>query len=76
MLAGTRGGSWLIRLAAPPVDGAANAELIAFLAYRLGLPKRAITITHGETARQKRVKIVGLSAATIQARLTAPHDDR
>ncbi|HET9981676.1 MAG TPA: DUF167 domain-containing protein, partial [Ktedonobacterales bacterium] len=44
-------------LTAPPVDGAANAALLALLAERLGIPKRAVTLVHGETAREKVVAI-------------------
>jgi uncharacterized protein len=48
-----------VRLRAPPVEGAANAGLVAFLADWFGLPKRAVTILSGETARLKRVRIDG-----------------
>ena len=44
-------------LTAPPVEGAANVALIALLAERLAIPKRAITIVHGTTGRQKVVDI-------------------
>jgi uncharacterized protein len=65
-LAGTRDGSILIRLAAAPVDGAANAELIAFLSTLLDVPKRNITIVSGETSRQKRVRIDGVTAEAVR----------
>jgi uncharacterized protein (TIGR00251 family) len=48
-----------IRLAAPPVDGKANAELRRFLAAAFGVPARAVTLLHGETSRQKTVQITG-----------------
>lgn len=70
-VAGMRGDAWLLRLQAPPVDGAANEELIALLAATLGIPKRAVTILAGETSRQKRVRIAGIDAATAQERLLA-----
>lgn len=57
-----------VRLAAPPVDGAANAELLAFLSKTLGVRKSDLTITSGETARLKRVAITG-DAATLSQRL-------
>jgi uncharacterized protein len=57
-----------VRLAAPPVEGAANKALIAFLADRVGLRKADITIRSGETARLKRLHLAG-DAAAIMARL-------
>ena len=54
---------------AAPVDGAANDALIALLADRLRVPRRDITILRGETARQKQVAIVGLTADTLRQRL-------
>lgn len=54
------GEQWLaVRLRAPPVDGAANAALIVFLADRLAVPKSAISIVSGESARLKRVRVAG-----------------
>ena len=66
---GTRGGAWLVRLRTPPVDGAANAELIEVLASTLRIPKRDIAIVAGEKSRLKRVSISSLDATTIAARL-------
>lgn len=66
-LAGQRQGVHVVRLAAPPVDGAANAELIAFLAETLGLPRRAVRIVGGERGRAKRVAIQGMTLDQIQA---------
>ena len=68
-VAGTRGGALLVRLTAPPVEGAANAELIEVLASALGVPKRMVSIVGGERARQKRVHVAGIDAATAMARL-------
>ena len=62
--------AFAIRLAAPPVEGAANAELVAFLAKTLGLRKSAVTIASGETGRLKLVKLEG-DAADIVSRLEA-----
>ncbi|EFH90431.1 DUF167 domain-containing protein [Ktedonobacter racemifer] len=59
------------RLTAPPVDGAANAALIALLAETLSLPKRAITLIRGTTGRQKIVEIEGLEQVEIIQRLSA-----
>jgi uncharacterized protein (TIGR00251 family) len=60
-MAGTRDGALLVRLAAPPVEGAANDALIAFLADRLGVPRRAVRIVSREHGRQKRVAIAGVT---------------
>jgi uncharacterized protein (TIGR00251 family) len=63
---GTRAGAILIRLAAPPVDGAANDALIAFLSEALALPRRSIRIVSGEKSRDKRVAIEGIDTATAR----------
>jgi uncharacterized protein (TIGR00251 family) len=60
-LAGRHGDAIKIRVAAPPVDGAANAELVSFLAHRLGVPRSAVVIRHGESGRRKTIEIRGLS---------------
>ena len=59
-----------VRLAAPPVDGAANTALIAFLAKELGLPKSGVRIVSGESSRLKMVEIDGAPDEML-ARLTA-----
>jgi len=64
-----RGDAVLIRLAAPPVEGAANDALIAFLSDALDLPRRNITIVSGEKSRDKRVRIEGMDEPTARARL-------
>ena len=66
---GTRGGALLIRLAAPPVDGAANEALIAFLSDALALPRRNIRIVSGDNSRDKRVAIEGVDNLTARTRL-------
>jgi uncharacterized protein (TIGR00251 family) len=58
---GQHGEALKIRLAAPPVDGKANAALCAFLAQLLKLPKKQITLVSGETARSKRIRLTGLT---------------
>jgi hypothetical protein len=69
-VAGIRGDSLLIRLAAPPVDGAANDALIAFLATAFGVRRRAVGIISGERGRRKRVAIAGVTAAQVKALLS------
>jgi uncharacterized protein (TIGR00251 family) len=56
--AGLHGDAVKIRLTAPPVDGKANAALIAFLADAFGVPKRQVTLLSGETGRAKLIRIV------------------
>ena len=55
-----------VRIAAPPVEGAANKALIALLSKALGVPKAAVTIRSGETSRLKMVRLTGLSEATLE----------
>lgn len=71
-IAGRHGDAIRIRLAAPPVDGAANAELVRFLAERLGVPRGAVTIVRGATARRKTVSIEGVDAARVVHTLLEP----
>ena len=54
---GLHGDALRIRLAAPPVDGKANAELARFLADAFGVPQRQVTLVRGETSRRKVVRI-------------------
>lgn len=68
-IAGTRRGALLVRLSAPPVDGAANAELIEVLSDTLDVPRRAVTILSGERSRQKRVRVEGVTPADVEARI-------
>jgi uncharacterized protein (TIGR00251 family) len=65
--AGFRGDLLVVRLAAPPVEGAANAALIEFLASSLHVPRRAVRIVGGEHSRQKRVAIDGVTSEHIRA---------
>ena len=58
-------------LTAPPVEGAANAALLSLLAARLGVPKRAVTLLRGETAREKVVAIEGVSAESFRQRIAS-----
>jgi len=60
-IAGTRDGALLVRLKAPPVEGAANSELIEVLAKALGVPKRDVTIVSGERSKLKRVSVSGIT---------------
>jgi len=57
LLAQAEDGSWLAQLQAAPLQGKANAELIALVARHFGCAKTAVTIKAGASARRKRVKI-------------------
>lgn len=67
---GVRNGALHVRLQAPPVDGAANAALVNLLAESLGIPRRAVRVVAGESARLKVVDVAGVTPADI-ARLTS-----
>lgn len=64
-LAGEYDGALRIRLAAPPVEGAANDELIRFIAKRVGVPKSAVVVTAGESGRNKTLEISGVDARAV-----------
>ena len=68
---GRRGDAILIRLNAPPVDGAANDALIAFLSDVLDVPRRSIAIVSGQTSRDKRVRVEGIDTDAAITRLLA-----
>ena len=70
-LAGLHDGQPKIRLAAPPVDGAANAELVAFIAQQLNVPKRNVRIISGLSSRHKTVEIDGVSADSVALALSS-----
>jgi uncharacterized protein len=60
-----------VALAAPPVDGAANAALLELFAKLLGCPQRNVVIVRGESSRKKTLAVEGMSAAALEARLSA-----
>ena len=68
--AGERDGAFVIRLAAPPVDGAANDALVEFLSAILNVPRHAIHIVSGERGRRKRVAIDGVTMDAVARRLS------
>lgn len=59
-----------VKVTAPPVDSAANEALIRLLAEKLGCPRSAVQIMRGQTSRHKVVKVRGVSAAAIVAKLS------
>ncbi len=66
---GTHGDALRVRVQAPPVDGAANDDVIAVIADALGVPRRAVRIAAGLSARQKLVDVDGIDASAATARL-------
>jgi len=58
-VAGEHGGALRVRVAAPPVDGAANEELVRTLAKALNVPPRAVEIVSGLSSKTKRVRVRG-----------------
>ena len=70
-VAGLYGDALKIRLAAPPVDGKANATLIGFIAERLQLAKSAISLKSGQTSRRKVLEVIAAPADAAQRLLGA-----
>jgi uncharacterized protein (TIGR00251 family) len=70
---GIHGDALKIRVAAPPVDGAANDELIRFVARQLSIPSTLVRIHSGASGRHKRVLVKGATAQLVMARLISGH---
>ena len=68
-LSGKHGNAFKLRLHAPPVDGAANAALLRFVADRLGVPVRAVALARGATSREKIVTVEGIAVEAARAAL-------
>lgn len=68
-VAGEHGEALKIRLAAPPVEGKANVELLRWLAAHLAVSRKSLTLLSGERNRHKIVAIDGIDAATALAKL-------
>ena len=66
-LAGTLGDALKVALAAPPVDGEANAELIRVIARALDVPKRAVSITHGVHSKRKVLQVSGVTVEQVRS---------
>jgi len=61
-IVGEHDGALKLRIAAPPVDGAANAELIKLLSKMFDVPKSSVEILSGQTSKVKQVKIAGVKS--------------
>ena len=70
-LSGEREGALVVRLTAPPVEGAANEALSRFLGKKLGVAPSAVRVVSGTTGRNKVVSVAGLDAATARERLSS-----
>lgn len=70
-IVGWLGGRLKIKIKAPAVEGKANAELVRFLAGRLGLHVSRLVILRGETARMKTMEIEGMDEVEMRDRLGA-----
>jgi len=68
-VAGERAGAVVIRVSAPPVDGKANEAVCRLVAERAGVPRSAVRIVRGEGARDKRIRVDGLSEAQLRQAL-------
>lgn len=68
-IVGERGGSLLVRVTAPPVEGKANAAVCKLLAKRLGLAPGKVAVVRGASSRDKVVEIDGIEAAELRRRL-------
>jgi len=68
---GEHGDRLKVQIAAPPVDGEANAALVELLADVLGVPRRHIEIAAGATGKRKTVRIQGIDAGTIERALAS-----
>ncbi|HEX6560357.1 MAG TPA: DUF167 domain-containing protein [Longimicrobiales bacterium] len=66
---GQHGDAVKVRLAAPPVEGAANEELCRFMAKTVGVAASRVTIVAGETSRNKALEIEGVTAEQVQTAL-------
>jgi uncharacterized protein (TIGR00251 family) len=70
-IAGEMDGALKLRVAAPPVEGAANEELIRWLAKFFDVPRALVTIISGETAKQKIVRVSGVTPSDAKQKLLA-----
>jgi uncharacterized protein len=68
-LAGVHGGALKVRVAAPPVDGAANEALVRFLAEQLDVPRSAVRVESGAASRAKVVAVDGVGLEAARRRL-------
>jgi len=68
-ITGEVGDALKISLTAPPVEGRANEACIAFLAELLNIPRSSVTITSGQSSRNKMIRVIGVSAEWVRTQL-------
>lgn len=68
-ISGERDGRTLVRVTAPPVAGRANAALVKLIAKRAGVPKRRVSVVHGECSRDKLLRVEGVDDAELRRAL-------
>jgi len=66
---GWLGDALKVKVRAPALDGRANDALLAFLAEKLGVPRRTVTLVRGDKSRQKVVRVDGLDRPAVKQRL-------
>ena len=59
-------GSLKLRISSPPVDGAANEEVVRVLAKAFGVPKSNVVIVSGETSKTKRIRVIGATPERLR----------
>jgi uncharacterized protein len=72
---GERGGAIVVRVAAPPVDGKANAALCALVARAAGVSASRVEVVRGQTSRDKVVRVDGVSGPTLRTALLSQRAD-
>jgi uncharacterized protein (TIGR00251 family) len=66
---GERDGAVLVRVTAPPVDGKANAALVALIAKRAQVPKSSVSVVRGHASRDKIVRVEGVDGTQLRQAL-------
>jgi uncharacterized protein len=72
-ITGEHDGALRVRLRAPPVEGAANEELIETLSKAFHVPRRAVEITNGHASKLKQVRVTGTTASALQELVSGEH---
>lgn len=66
-IVGLYDGALKVRIAAPPIDGAANTELVKVLAKAFAVSKSSVEIISGQSSKSKRIRITGASETAVTA---------